>query len=77
LPAEYSDGVLQGVLDAPESGRLGGGILTFACAAHHPVDSNTWAFRRLAKIVVQLLQPYAQTLSYAELTEIVRERLQN
>jgi hypothetical protein len=77
LPAEYSDGVLQGVVDAPESDRLGGGILTFACAAHHPVDSNTWAFRRLAKIVVRLLQPDAHTLSQAEFTEMVRDRVQS
>ena len=77
LPAEYSGGVLQGVLDTPERDRLGGGILTFACAAHHPVDSNTRAFRRLARIVVRLLQPDAHTLSHAKLTEIVRERLQS
>jgi hypothetical protein len=77
LPAEYSGSVLQGVLDAPERDRLGGGILTFACAVHHPVDSNTQAFRRLAKIVVRLLQLDAQTLAHAELTEMVRERLRS
>jgi hypothetical protein len=77
LPTEYSGGVLQGVLDAPELERLGGGSLTFTCAAHHPVDSNTRAFRQLAKIVVRLLQADAQTLSHAELTEMVRERLQS
>jgi hypothetical protein len=77
LPTEYSDGVLQGVLDAPELERLGGGSLTFACAAHNPVDSNTLTFRQLARIVVRLLQADAQTLSHPELTEMVRGRLQS
>ena len=76
LPAEYSDSVLHGVLDGPERDQLGGGILTFGCAAHHPIDSSRQAFRRLAKIVVRLLQPDAQTLSHAELTEMVREKVQ-
>lgn len=77
LPAEYSGSVLQGILDAPERDRLGEGILTFACAVHHPVDSNTQAFRRFAEIVVRLLQLDAQTLAHAELTEMVRERLRS
>lgn len=77
LPAEYADGVLQGILDAPERDRLGGGILTFACGAHHPIDSNAHAFRQLAKTAIRLLQPDAQELSGDELTEVVRQRLQS
>lgn len=72
-----TDGGLQGILDAPERDRLGGGILTFAFAAHHPIDSNTHAFRQLAKIVMRLLQPDAQELSGDELTQVVRQRLQS
>jgi hypothetical protein len=77
LPTEYAESVLQGVLDMPERNHLGGGILTFGCAAHHPIDSNRQAFRRLAKIVVRLLQPDAHTLSHAELTKMVRDRVQS
>lgn len=57
LPREYVNAVALGAASALEKSLLGGGVIRFDRAVHHPVDSNARTFAALTALVLRLLQP--------------------
>ncbi len=70
LPDEYSAGVLEGA--SPNATILGPGTLTFNRAAHGLVGSSHAFFKRLATIVVDLLDCQMERASDDELIQFLR-----
>lgn len=55
LPDEYREGIFDGVQQTDDTRLLGSGTLRFGCAVHGEVGSSRSFFRRLSRLVVQLL----------------------
>ena len=75
LPKEYTDGVVDGLIEAERTLFLGSGILRVNGAVHGSIGSSPWTFRKLGHIVVKLLTVETSVLSKTDLTELLRAEM--
>lgn len=74
LPLEYAEGVLDGASAARANCILGSGTLRFGCAVHGKVGSSANHFRRLARLVVELLRLDTPAVTEKEVACLLESR---